>query len=208
MATKLRLQRHGAKGAPFYKIVAADSRAKRDGRYIEQLGTYNPTSVPATILLDVDIAVKWLQTGAEPTETVKAILSYKGALYKKHLLRGVQLGVVKAEDVETKFSEWISNKEGKAIDHKEKAAVAKRAKIEAVVNIPAKAKEIIVEETPVSEEEVIVAEEAVSVDAIIEEVVVAEVEAVADEVVAPVTETVASVTEEVATPEAESTENV
>ena len=137
MATKLRLQRHGAKGAPFYKIVAADSRAKRDGRYIDQLGTYNPTSIPATIILDVDKAVKWLETGAEPTETVKAILSYKGAMYKKHLLRGVKLGVVKAEDVEVKFNEWISNKEGKALDHKEKAAEAKKAKIKAVVNTPA-----------------------------------------------------------------------
>ncbi|HQG39032.1 MAG TPA: 30S ribosomal protein S16, partial [Chitinophagales bacterium] len=93
MATRLRLQRHGAKGAPFYKIVAADSRARRDGKYIDQVGTYNPTTIPATIILDVDKAVKWLQNGAEPTTTVKAILSYKGAMYKKHLLRGVQLGV-------------------------------------------------------------------------------------------------------------------
>ncbi|HNY55575.1 MAG: 30S ribosomal protein S16 [Sphingobacteriales bacterium] len=156
MATRLRLQRHGAKGAPFYKIVAADSRAKRDGRYIDQIGTYNPTSIPATIILDVDKAVKWLQTGAEPSSTVKAILSYKGAMYKKHLLRGVQLGVVKAEDVEAKFTEWLSKKEGKVLDHKEKAEAKKKAKIEAVVNTPAKVKEVevVAEETPAAEEEV------------------------------------------------------
>jgi small subunit ribosomal protein S16 len=149
MATRLRLQRHGAKGSPFYKIVAADSRAKRDGRYIDQLGTYDPTTIPATIILDVDKSVKWLQTGAEPTSTVKAILSYKGAMYKKHLLRGVQLGVVKAEDVEAKFNEWLSGKEGKVLDHKTKAAEHKKAKIEASVKAPAKVKEVPAEETPV-----------------------------------------------------------
>ena len=126
MATRLRLQRHGAKGAPFYKIVAADSRAKRDGKYIELVGTYNPTSVPATIILDVDTAVKWLQNGAEPTATVKNILSFKGVMYKKHLLRGVQLGVVKAEEVETKFTEWVEKKEGKISDHKAKADAKKK----------------------------------------------------------------------------------
>jgi small subunit ribosomal protein S16 len=148
MATRLRLQRHGAKGAPFYKIVAADARARRDGRYIDQIGTYNPTSIPATIILDVDKAVKWLQNGAEPTSTVKAILSYKGALYKKHLLRGVQLGVVKAEDVEAKFNEWLSKKDNKVETHKAKAEEAKKAKIDAAVKTPAKVKEVVVEETP------------------------------------------------------------
>jgi len=107
MATRLRLQRHGSKGAPFYKIVAADSRAKRDGKYIDQVGTYNPTTVPATIILDMEKAVKWLQNGAEPTTTVKAILSYKGAYYKKHLLRGVKLGVVKAVNTPAKVKEVI-----------------------------------------------------------------------------------------------------
>jgi small subunit ribosomal protein S16 len=199
MATRLRLQRHGAKGAPFYKIVAADARARRDGRYIDQIGTYNPTSIPATIILDVDKAVKWLQTGAEPTETVKAILSYKGALYKKHLLRGVQLGFVKAEDVETKFNEWVANKEGKVIDHKTKADQAKKAKIDAAVKTPAKVKEVVVEEaapeaevteTPVAEATVEAAAEPVA-------------EAVAEPVAEAAAEPVAEVTE---TPEAESKE--
>lgn len=186
MATRLRLQRHGAKGAPFYKIVAADSRAKRDGKYIDQIGTYNPTSVPATIILDVDKAVKWLQTGAEPSSTVKAILSYKGAMYKKHLLRGVQLGVVKAEDVDTKFNEWISKKEGKVLDHKEIAEAKKKAKNEAVVNTPAKVKEV---EVPV------------------EEVVAETTETATEEVAIPVAETTETAIEEVTTPVAETTEN-
>lgn len=151
MATRLRLQRHGAKGAPFYKIVAADSRSKRDGKYIEQVGTYNPTSIPATIELDVDKAVKWLQNGAEPTATVKNILSYKGALYKKHLLRGVQLGVVKAEDVEAKFNEWIEKKVGKISEHKAKADAKKKATLEAIINTSAKVQEVAEEETPTEE---------------------------------------------------------
>ena len=185
MATRLRLQRHGSKGSPFYKIVAADARARRDGRHIEQIGTYNPTSIPATIILDVDKAVKWLQSGAEPTDTVKAILSYKGALYKKHLLRGVAKGVVKAEDVETKFAAWLEQKEGKAIDHKTKADAAKRAKIEAAVNTPAKVKEV---EAPV--EEVVEA----TTDAV--EEVKAEVVETVEEAKAEVTEAAADATEE------------
>ena len=103
MAVKIRLQRHGKKGKPFYKIVTADSRSKRDGRFIEELGYYNPTTVPATIELNVDRSVYWLQNGAEPTDTVKSILQFKGALYKKHLLRGVAKGAMNLEDAEAKF---------------------------------------------------------------------------------------------------------
>lgn len=110
MATKIRLQRHGKKGKPFYKIVAADSRAKRDGKAIEVLGSYNPTTVPATIELNIDRAVYWLQTGAQPTDTVKSILQFKGALYKKHLLRGVAKEALTLEEAEVKFAEWIASK--------------------------------------------------------------------------------------------------
>lgn len=149
MATRIRLQRHGAKGAPYYKIVVADSRSKRDGRYIDQVGTYNPTTIPATIDLNLDKAVKWLQSGAEPTNTVNAILGYKGALYKKHLLRGVTLGVVKAEEVEAKFEAWVQAKEGKVLDHKQKAHEAKLAKLKASVDAPAKVKKV--EEVPAEE---------------------------------------------------------
>ncbi len=123
MAVRIRLQRHGRKGRPFYKIVAADSRAKRDGKFIEALGSYNPTTVPATIELNVDRSVYWLQTGAQPTDTVRAILQFKGALYKKHLLRGVDKGALTVEEAEAKFEEWIANKNkvAEAAQDKEKA---------------------------------------------------------------------------------------
>ena len=125
MAVRIRLQRHGKKGKPFYKIVAADSRAKRDGKFIEALGTYNPTTVPATIELDVDRSVYWLQTGAEPTDTVKSILQFKGALYKKHLLRGVAKGAFSVDDAEAKFEAWINNK-NQVITNAQDAAKAKK----------------------------------------------------------------------------------
>ena len=97
MSVKIRLQRHGKKGKPFYWIVAADARAKRDGRFLEKLGTYNPNTNPATINLNVDGSVKWLQNGAQPTDTARAILSYKGVMLKKHLLEGVKKGAFTEE---------------------------------------------------------------------------------------------------------------
>ncbi|WP_046755085.1 30S ribosomal protein S16 [Kordia jejudonensis] len=113
MPVKIRLQRHGKKGKPFYWIVAADARAKRDGRYLEKLGIYNPNTNPATIELNVDGAVTWLQNGAQPTDTARAILSYKGAMYKNHLLGGVRKGALTEEQVDEKFTAWIEAKEGK-----------------------------------------------------------------------------------------------
>ncbi|WP_420571875.1 30S ribosomal protein S16 [Kordia sp.] len=113
MSVKIRLQRHGKKGKPFYWIVAADARAKRDGRYLEKLGTYNPNTNPATIDLNLDGAVQWLQNGAQPTDTARAILSYKGAMYKNHLLGGVRKGALTEEQVEEKFTAWLEAKEGK-----------------------------------------------------------------------------------------------
>ena len=117
MPVKIRLQRHGKKGKPFYWVVAADSRAKRDGKFLEKLGIYNPNTNPATIELDVDSSVKWLQNGAQPTDTAKAILSYKGVLLKRHLLGGVAKGALTEEQVEEKFNAWIAEKEA-AIDAK------------------------------------------------------------------------------------------
>lgn len=117
MPVKIRLQRHGKKGKPFYWVVAADSRAKRDGKFLEKLGIYNPNTNPATIDLNVDSSVKWLQNGAQPTDTAKAILSYKGVLLKKHLLGGVAKGALTEEQAEEKFSAWVSEKEA-AIDAK------------------------------------------------------------------------------------------
>ncbi|QLG44752.1 30S ribosomal protein S16 [Costertonia aggregata] len=111
MPVKIRLQRHGKKGKPFYWIVAADSRAKRDGKFLEKLGIYNPNTNPATIELKVDDSVKWLQNGAQPTDTARAILSYKGALLKHHLLGGVRKGALTEEQVEEKFNAWLEEKE-------------------------------------------------------------------------------------------------
>lgn len=117
MPVKIRLQRHGKKGKPFYWVVAADSRAKRDGKFLEKLGTYNPNTNPATIELNVDNSVKWLQNGAQPTDTARAILSYKGALLKHHLWGGVRKGALTEEQVEEKFNAWVEEKE-KAISSK------------------------------------------------------------------------------------------
>jgi small subunit ribosomal protein S16 len=111
MPVKIRLQRHGKKGKPFYWVVAADARAKRDGKFLEKLGIYNPNTNPATIELDVDSSVKWLQNGAQPTDTAKAILSYRGVLLKHHLLGGVRKGALTEEQAEEKFNTWISEKE-------------------------------------------------------------------------------------------------
>ncbi|MEM8845689.1 MAG: 30S ribosomal protein S16 [Bacteroidota bacterium] len=111
MPVKIRLQRHGKKGKPFYWVVAADSRSKRDGKFLEKLGTYNPNTNPATINLDVDSSVKWLQNGAQPTDTARAILSYKGVLLKHHLWGGVRKGALTEEQVEEKFSAWLEEKE-------------------------------------------------------------------------------------------------
>ncbi|WP_010231709.1 30S ribosomal protein S16 [Gillisia marina] len=120
MPVKIRLQRHGKKGKPFYWIIAADSRAKRDGKYLDKIGIYNPNTNPATIELDVDGAVKWLQNGAQPTDTARAILSYKGALLKNHLVGGVRKGALTEEQAEEKFKTWLEEKEG-AVSSKEES---------------------------------------------------------------------------------------
>ncbi len=167
MATKIRLQRHGKKRKPFYHIVIADARAKRDGRYIEKIGTYNPVTNPATIDLNIEKAVSWLQTGAQPTDTAKSILSYTGALYKNHLLNGVTKGALTEADAEKKFQAWLTEKEA-AIQAKKdglvKSADAAKAKIHAAekeVN-EKRAAEIQAKNTPPAEE---VAEEEVAEEA-------------------------------------------
>ena len=113
MSVKIRLQRHGSKGRPFFHIVVADARARRDGKFIEKLGTYNPITNPATIDLNVDSAVKWLNNGAQPTDTARAILSYKGVLYKKHLQGGVAKGAFDEAEAEKRFAAWLESKEQK-----------------------------------------------------------------------------------------------
>lgn len=180
MPVKIRLQRHGKKGKPFYWVVAADSRAKRDGKFLEKLGTYNPNTNPATIELNVDNSVKWLQNGAQPTDTARAILSYKGVMLKHHLWGGVRKGAFTEEQLEEKFNAWLEEKE-KAISSKvsgldkEKAkARAEALKAEKEVN-EKRALAAVAAEAPVEE----ATEEAVAESA--EEVVEAVEEAPATE---------------------------
>lgn len=120
MSTRIRLQRHGKKGKPFFHIVVADQRAKRDGRFIEKLGTYNPNTNPATIDLDFERSVHWVSVGAQPTDTARAILSYRGVLMKEHLLRGVKKGALTQEQAEAKFEKWLEEKAGKIENKKDK----------------------------------------------------------------------------------------
>lgn len=150
MPVKIRLQRHGKKGKPFYWVVAADSRAKRDGRFLEKIGTYNPNVNPAIIDLDVDKAVAWLQNGAQPTDTARAILSYKGAMLKKHLLGGVEKGALTQEQADAKFQAWLEEKEakiqGKAEGLAKADAEAKAKALEAEKAVNEARKEVAVEE--------------------------------------------------------------
>ena len=113
MPVKIRLQRHGKKGKPYYWIVAADARSKRDGKYLEKLGAYNPNTNPATIELNIDGAVTWLENGAQPTDTARAILSYRGVMLKKHLKGGVAKGALTEEQAEAKFTAWLEEKASK-----------------------------------------------------------------------------------------------
>jgi small subunit ribosomal protein S16 len=111
MPVKIRLQRHGSKKRPFYFIVVADARAPRDGKFIQKIGTYNPLTVPASVQLDRQKALDWLHKGAQPTDTVRRILSFKGVLYLKHLLRGVKLGLFDEAAAMEKFQKWHSEHE-------------------------------------------------------------------------------------------------
>ena len=157
MAVKIRLQRHGKKDAAFFHVVVADGRAPRDGAFIEKLGVYNPNTNPATIDINFDSTLKWLQNGAVPTDTCRAILSYKGVLMKKHLLDGVRKGALTEAQVEQKFSKWLSEKEGKISNKKDnlasdkKKAVAEKLKAESASK-DAKAAKIAAKAVPAVEE--------------------------------------------------------
>src|SRR5512138_2141082 len=122
MSVKIRLQRHGSKKRPFYFIVVADARAPRDGKFIQKLGTYNPLTVPATIQVDRQKALDWLHKGAQPTDTVRRILSFKGVLYLKHLLRGVTLGLFDDATAMEKFTKWSNEHEAQIRKRQEEAS--------------------------------------------------------------------------------------
>ncbi|SFW47974.1 30S ribosomal protein S16 [Cellulophaga fucicola] len=165
MPVKIRLQRHGKKGKPFYWVVAADSRAKRDGKFLEKLGTYNPNTNPATITLNIDNSVKWLSNGAQPSDTAKRILSYKGVLLKHHLQGGVRKGALTEEQAEEKFNAWVADKEksvaGK-VEGLDKAKADEAAKIfeaEKAINEKRSA-DAAAAAAPVAEEAPAVSEEA------------------------------------------------
>ena len=181
MSVKIRLQRHGKKGKPFYWVVAADARSKRDGRYLEKIGTYNPNTNPATIELNLDSAVRWLHNGAQPTDTAKAILSYKGALLKHHLDGGIRKGALTQEQADAKLAAWLEAKAGKVdakkdgLSKAQAAAKAKALKAEQAVN----AKRL--EDAAKAEADAIAAESAVEE---VEETAVEEVEETAAEEVA------------------------
>ena len=161
MATKIRLQRHGRGKRPFYYVVVADSRARRDGKFIDRIGDYNPLTVPATINLDFDKAFHWVMNGAEPTDTVRRILSYKGVMYKKHLARGLRKGALTEEQMEKMMNEWFEYKENKIATRIEKLNAAKDAKKAESFAAESKkreeyaeklkAAEVVEEETPVAE---------------------------------------------------------
>jgi small subunit ribosomal protein S16 len=128
MPVKIRLQRHGSKKRPFYFIVVADIRAPRDGKFIQKIGTYNPLTVPATIQIDRQKALDWLNKGAVPTDTVRRILSFKGVLYLKHLLRGVGLGLFDEATAMEKFQKWHTEHEAKFRKRQEEAQRQKRGR--------------------------------------------------------------------------------
>ena len=222
MATRIRLQRHGKKGKPFFHLVAADSRAKRDGKFIEKLGTYNPTANPAVIDINFERTLSWVQTGAEMSDTARAILSYKGVLYKSHLINGVKKGALTMEQVEERFTLWLNEKESKIINKIDglaaKAIASKNAKMksEADANIAKAAQielkntvveEVVAEETPAEETvaEELVAEETPTEETVTEEVVAEETpaeetaneEVVAEETTVEETQVEETVTEEV-----------
>lgn len=199
MSVKIRLQRHGKKGKPFFHIVVADSRARRDGRFIEKLGIYNPITNPATIELNVDSAVQWLNNGAQPTDTARAILSYKGALYKKHLQGGVAKGAFDEAEAEKRFAAWLEAKEAKVQGKTDGLAKAKADAKKAALEAEAKVNEARINAAAQAEADAKAAEEAANAPA---EEVVAEVE---ETPVDAAEETVAEVTEEPAA-EAEGTE--
>ncbi len=157
MAVRIRLQRFGKKGKPFYHIVVADSRAPRDGKSIKRLGYYNPLTNPATIEIDVNEALTWLNNGAEPTETARAILSYKGVLYMKYLQKGVTKGIFTQEQADEKFAVWTANKTGKITSKVDTLSKNKASDLSSRLDAEKKtnanrAESIIKKNTPVVEE--------------------------------------------------------
>ena len=188
MPVKIRLQRHGKKGKPFYWVVAADSRSKRDGKFLEKLGIYNPNTNPATIELNIDNSVQWLQNGAQPTDTARKILSYKGVMLKHHLLGGLRKGALTEEQVDEKFNAWLEEKE-KSVASKVSGLDKEKAKVRA---------EALKAEKEINEKRALAAAEAELPETVEEEAVAEAPAETAVEETAPTVEEVAeTVAEEV-----------
>ena len=201
MATKIRLQRHGRKGYAYYQIVIADSRAPRDGRFIEKVGTYNPNTDPATVDIKFDRALYWVQTGAQPTDTVRNLLSDKGVYMMKHLLGGVKKGAFSQDEADTRFQAWMKSKDASISQIKskvsEKAIADKKAALEAEAAVnKAKAEEVAKKKAAAAVDAASQAAEAAAEEA--EEVASEEAPVQEEAVAAPVEETPAQ--EEVAAP--------
>ncbi len=199
MPVKIRLQRHGKKGNPFYWIVAADARSKRDGRYLEKLGTYNPNTNPATVEVKLDNAVNWLEKGAQPTDTARTLLSYRGVMLKHHLNGGIRKGALSQEEADKKFAAWLEEKEAKIQAKKEglsqseselkakrladeKAVSDKRLADAAAAEAEAAAEEAAAESTEAEEATTEVAEALAEQTEAVAEEATTEKEAVAEEV--------------------------
>jgi len=192
MAVKLRLSRKGRKKAPFYHIVVADSRSPRDGKFIERIGGYNPMTKPATIELDRNAAYEWLSKGAQPTDTVKAILRFKGVYYKKHLMRGVSKGAMTVEQADVLYQNWIDAKDGK-VEARKAETIAELEAFRKMISGEAKAKVIVADESTkeaaVAFRETVAIEESPAIEATLEpEVTQVVEEAVAEVEPTPVVE--------------------
>lgn len=160
MATKIRLARRGRGKRPFYHIVVADARSPRDGRFIEKIGVYNPLTQPATIELNTERAFEWVMNGAQPSDTARAILSYKGIMYKKHLQLGVNKGALKQEEADKKFEAWIADKSKTVLDHTNKVAKAKEDAKSKALEAEKKKNQDRIDSQKAKEAEAIAAEEA------------------------------------------------
>ena len=180
MPAKIRLTRHGKKKKPFYHIVIADSRAPRDGRFIERIGIYNPNTNPATIELKFDSALNWLQKGAQPTDTCRAILSYKGVLFKNHLLNGVKKGAFSEDEAEKRFQTWLKEKEGNIQAKQEKLLSIKNDAQKKVLEAETKVNEARAQE--IAKKQSDLAEEAALIEKKASEPEESEMENVTDEV--------------------------
>ena len=184
MPVKIRLQRRGRRKQPFYHIVVADVRSPRDGRFIEKIGIYNPMTAPATIDLDRDRAYDWLMKGAQPTDTARAILRFKGVMYKKHLMRGVEKGALTAEEADVKYKEWIDSKEAKIEARRLQAVAEKKARMEAISGKPKKMDSPLAATTSTSEHKPVVEEQKSFADSVDQTTVESFSEAPATEVAA------------------------